>query len=68
MRYRRSVGAMRQEDWSQVFEMMNHYLTYVQDDLASSNDQINDIKLMIHKLQQHIDLSVHQSYSFNRWS
>lgn len=68
MQYRRSVGVMRKDDWQQVMSMLNHYLQYVQDDLASSNDQINDIKLLIHKLQHHIDRPAQHSYSFNRWS
>ena len=68
MRYKRSIGVMRQEDWQQLIEMLNEYLIYVQEDDGSSNDKINDVKLLIHKLQHHIDLPVQQSYSFNRWS
>ncbi|MEW0954314.1 hypothetical protein KWD60_18450 [Acinetobacter baumannii] len=68
MRYRRSIGTMRKEDWQQLIEMLNEYLIYVQKDDSSSNEKINDVKLLIHKLQHHIDLPVQQSYSFNRWS
>ncbi|WP_111811913.1 hypothetical protein [Acinetobacter baumannii] len=68
MRYRRSIGTMRKQDWQQLIEMLNEYLIYVQEDDSSSNDKINDVKLLIHKLRQHIDGSVQQSYSFNRWS
>jgi hypothetical protein len=68
MSYKRSIGVMRQDDWQQVMNMLNHYLQYVQGDLTSSNDQINDIKLMIQKFQHHIDLPSQQSHSFNRWS
>lgn len=68
MRYKRSIGAMRKEDWQQLVEISNEYLIYVQEDDSSSNDKINDVKLLIHKLQQHVDGSVQQSYSFNRWS
>ena len=55
MRYRRSIGVMRQDDWQQLVEMLNEYLNYVQEDDNSSNDKINDVKLLIHKLQHHID-------------
>ncbi|MGQ1212103.1 hypothetical protein ACT41I_12695 [Acinetobacter baumannii] len=68
MRYKRSIGAMRKEDWQQLIEMLNEYLICVQEDDSSSNDKINDIKLLIHKLQQHVDGPVQKSYSFNRWS
>lgn len=68
MRYRRSIGVMRQDDWQQLVEMLDEYLIYVQEDDSSSNDKINDVKLLIHKLQHHIDRPVQQSYSFNRWS
>lgn len=68
MRYRRSIGTMRKEDWHQLIEMLNEYLNYVQEDDSSSNDKINDVKLLIHKLQHHIDRPAQQSYSFNRWS
>ncbi|WP_245114281.1 hypothetical protein [Acinetobacter pittii] len=68
MRYRRSIGVMRQDDWQQLVEMLNEYLNYVQEDDDSSNDKINDVKLLIHKLQHYIDRPVQQSYSFNRWS
>ncbi|WP_098714653.1 hypothetical protein [Acinetobacter baumannii] len=68
MRYKRSIGAMRKEDWQQLIEILNEYLFFVQQDNSSSNDKINDVKLLIHKLQQHVDRSVQQSYSFNRWS
>lgn len=68
MRYKRSIGAMRKEDWQQLIEMLNEYLNYVQEDDSSSNDKINDVKLLIHKLQHHIDQPSQQSYSFNRWS
>ncbi|MDC5520024.1 hypothetical protein NRA58_06290 [Acinetobacter baumannii] len=68
MRYRRSIGVMRQEDWQQLVEMLNEYLNYVQEDDSSSNDKINEVKMLIHKLQQHVDGPVPQSYSFNRWS
>lgn len=68
MRYRRSIGVMRQDDWQQLVEMLDEYLIYVQEDDSSSNDKINDVKLLIHKLQHHIDRPAQQSYSFNRWS
>lgn len=68
MRYKRSIGAMRKEDWQQLIEMLNEYLIYVQEDDHSSNDKINDVKLLIHKLHHHIDRPAQQSYSFNRWS
>ncbi|MCT9356950.1 hypothetical protein KTI19_17705 [Acinetobacter baumannii] len=68
MIYKRSIGVMRQEDWQQLIEMLNEYLIYIQVDANSSNDKINDVKLLIHKLQHHIDRPAQQSYSFNRWS
>lgn len=68
MRYKRSIGVMRQDDWHQLIEMLNEYLVYVQQDVSSTNDKINDIKLLIHKLEHHIDRPEQQSYSFNRWS
>ena len=68
MRYKRSIGAMRKEDWQQLIGILDEYLIFVQQDNSSSNVKINDVKLLIHKLQQHIDGSVQQSYSFNRWS
>lgn len=68
MRYKRSIGAMCREDWQQIIEMLNEYLNYVQEDDSSSNDKINDVKLQIHKLQQHVNGPIRQSYSFNRWS
>ncbi len=68
MRYKRSIGVMRQDDWQQLIKMLNEYLIYVQEDASSSNDKINDVKLRIYKLQHHIDRPVNQSYSFNRWS
>lgn len=49
-------------NWQQLIEMMNEYLIYVQEDNSSSNDKINDVKLLIHKLQRHIDRLVQQSY------
>lgn len=68
MPYKRSIGVMRQDDWKQLIEIMDEYLGYVQRDVNSSNDKINEIKLLIHKLHHHIDLPAQQSYSFNRWS
>ena len=68
MRYRRSIGVMLQDDWQQLIEMLNQYLVYIQEDNSSTNDKINDVKLLIQKLQHHIDRPAQQSYSFNRWS
>ncbi|HHW53340.1 hypothetical protein ABFP04_13400 [Acinetobacter towneri] len=68
MGYKRSIGAMRKEDWKKLVEMLGDYLVYVQADDCSSNDKINDVKLLIHKLQHHLDRPIQQSYSFNRWS
>ena len=68
MRYRRSIGVMRQDDWQELIEMLNEYLIYVQEDDHSSNDKINEVKILIHKLQHHMDRPAQQSYSFNRWS
>ena len=68
MRYRRSIGVMRQDDWQQLIEMLNEYLIYVQHDQSSTNDKINEVKLLIHKLEHYIDRPSQQSYSFNRWS
>lgn len=68
MRYRRSIGVMRQDDWQELIEMLNEYLICVQEDDHSSNDKINEVKILIHKLQHHMDRPAQQSYSFNRWS
>ncbi|QNX07080.1 hypothetical protein [Acinetobacter seifertii] len=68
MRYKRSIGAMRKEDWQQLIEILDEYLIFVQQDNGSTNDKINDVKLLVHKLQHHIDSPAQQSYSFNRWS
>ncbi len=68
MRYRRSIGVMRQDDWQELIEMLNEYLIYVQHDQGSTNDKINEVKLLIHKLEHYIDRPAQQSYSFNRWS
>jgi len=48
--------------------MLNEYLIYIQEDQSSANDKINDVKLLIHKLEHYIDRPSQQSYSFNRWS
>lgn len=68
MRYRRSIGVMRQNDWQQIIIILNEYLINIQQDESSTNDKINDVKLLIHKLEHHIDRSAQKSYSFNRWS
>lgn len=68
MRYKRSIGVMRKEDWQQLMQMLDEYLIYVQQDSSSSNDKINGVKLLIYKLEQEIDKPAHQNYSFNRWS
>ena len=68
MQYKRSIGAMRQEDWQQLTDMLDDYLQCVQADLSSTNDQINAVKLMIEKLQHNINLPVRQCYTpNNRW-
>lgn len=67
-RFNRSIGVMRKENWQQLIEILDEYLIYVQQDQNSTNDKINDVKLIIHKLQHYIDRPTHQSYSFNRWS
>ncbi|XZY03599.1 hypothetical protein ACT4XO_15660 [Acinetobacter baumannii] len=68
MRYKRSKGVMRKEDWQRLMQMLDEYLIYVQQDSSSSNDKINGVKLLIYKLEEEIDKPVHQNYSFNRWS
>ncbi|MFK7407104.1 hypothetical protein ABBY07_09740 [Acinetobacter baumannii] len=68
MRYKRSIGAMRKKDWQQLIQMLDEYLIYVQQDNSSTNDKINNVKILVHKLQQHMDEPAQQSYSFNRWS
>lgn len=68
MQHKRSIGVLHQNDWQEVIDMLEQYLKYVQLDMSSTNNQINEVKLMIHKLEHHIDLPSHQSYSFNRWS
>ncbi|MBF6960323.1 hypothetical protein [Acinetobacter baumannii] len=55
MRYKRSIGAMRKEDWQQLIQMLDEYLIYVQQDNSSTNDKINNVKILVHKLQQHMD-------------
>ena len=67
-RFNRSIGVMRKENWQQLIEILDEYLIYVQQDQNSTNDKINDVKLIIHKLQHYIDRPTHQSNSFNRWS
>ncbi|CAI3132651.1 hypothetical protein MWMV18_MWMV18_03584 [Acinetobacter calcoaceticus] len=67
-RFNRSIGVMRKSDWDQVIEIINEYLIFIQHEDSSTNDKINDVKLLIHKLEYHIDRPVQQSYSFNRWS
>jgi len=59
---------MRQDNWQELIEMLNEYLIYIQEDQSSTNDKINDVKLLIHKLEHYIDRPSQQSYSFNRWS
>lgn len=39
MQYKRSIGAMREQDWQQVMTMLNHYLDYMQQDAESTNEQ-----------------------------
>lgn len=56
VRYNRNIGPVRYVDYQEIIRMLNHYLEYVQQDNESTNDQMNDIKLMIHKVQHHIDL------------
>lgn len=68
MRYRRSIGVMHQKDWQIIINMLNDYLTYIQQNSLSTNDQINDLKTMIYKLEQHVSRPIQQNYSFNRWS
>lgn len=67
-RFNRSIGVMRKENWQQLIEILDEYLIYVQQDDSSTNDKINDVKLLINKLQHHMNRPVQQSYSFNRWS
>lgn len=68
MRYRRSIGTMRHEDWQLIIKMLNDYLTYVQQDSESTNDKINDLKMMIHKLEHYVSRPIQHNYDFNRWS
>lgn len=68
MKYRRSIGTVRTEDLIYLVQILEDYLKYIQIDNESSNQKINDIKLMIHKLQHNIDLPVRQTYlARGRW-
>ncbi|OUY05505.1 hypothetical protein [Acinetobacter populi] len=67
MQYRRSIGVMRQDDWQQVIDMLDNYLLYVQQDINSTNDNINDIKLLIHKLQHNMNLPPRYDYNIRNW-
>ncbi|WP_288497707.1 hypothetical protein [uncultured Acinetobacter sp.] len=68
MRYKRSIGAMRQDDWQRLVNIVNDHLMCIQQDEQVTNEQINDVKLLIQKLEHHISLPPHRNYSFNRWS
>lgn len=68
MRYKRSIGAMRQDDWQLLVEILNNHLTCIQQNEQVTNEQINEVKLLIQKLEHHINLPLYRSYSFNRWS
>lgn len=68
MQYNRSIGAMRQDDWQRLVDILNYHLTCIQQDEQVTNEQINEVKLLIQKLEYHISLPSHRSYSFNRWS
>ena len=45
-RFNRSIGVMRKENWQQLIEILDEYLIYVQQDDSSTNDKINDVKLL----------------------
>ena len=68
MRYKRSIGVMRQDDWQRLVNILNDHLTCIQQDEQVTNEQINEVKLLIQKLEHHTSLKLHRSYSFNRWS
>ena len=51
MGYKRSIGVMRQDDWNQVMDILENHLSKVQQDSQSTNDQINDMKMLIQRLQ-----------------
>ncbi len=67
MGYKRSIGVMRQDDWNQVMDILENHLSKVQQDSQSTNDQINDMKMLIQRLEQHIDSPARQTYSFKRY-
>ena len=58
---------MRQDDWNQVMDILENHLSKVQQDSQSTNDQFNDMKMLIQRLEQHIDSPARQTYSFKRY-
>ena len=50
MQYNRSIGAMRQDDWQRLVDILNYHLTCIQQDEQVTNEQINEVKLLIQKL------------------
>ena len=67
MRYSRSIGPLRQQDYEHMIQLLEQHLNYVQSDHNVTNDQINDVKLMIQKIQHHLAVPPRRDFTFYKY-
>ncbi|MDC5516951.1 hypothetical protein NRA64_09105 [Acinetobacter baumannii] len=67
MRYSRSIGKLRDQDYQYIVQLLEQHLNCIQSNLTSTNEEINDIKLLIQKIQHHISVPQRSDFSVYRY-
>lgn len=67
MRYSRSIGKLREQDYEYIICLLEQHLNCIQSNACSTNEEINDIKLMIQKMQNHLSVPLRREYSIYRY-
>lgn len=66
MRYSRSIGKLRDEDYHYIIQLLEQHLNCIQSNFNSTNEEINDIKLLIQKIDHHISVPKRSDFSVYR--
>jgi len=67
MRYSRSIGKLREQDYEYIICLLEQHLNCIQSNASSTNEEINEIKLMIQKIQHHLSVPVRKDFSVYKY-
>ncbi|MDC4409313.1 hypothetical protein NQ656_04480 [Acinetobacter baumannii] len=67
MRYSRSIDKLREQDYEYIICLLEQHLNCIQSNASSTNEEINEIKLMIQKIQHHLSVPVRKDFSVYKY-